>query len=221
MARLEKWFSENPYPGIEDRERYSAEISVDEARIHVWFQNRRSRCRRQTRHRHLMPLSLMTSPLSLLRLPCPTMAGQDNKSTNLHLASISSWTPPAVRFSDRRLQLSPFRLPAPQAVPPGSDTDRTFTPARPWETPPTTGNSHRSRARPSRCILSNLAPCPTSSYCNHLEHHVSETIDPRRLLPGCFSPSIIPSLYPNFMVPPIPNPLLLLPSSVIDKIAKL
>jgi len=41
MARLEKWFSENPYPGIEDRERYSVEISVDEARIHVskWIFN--------------------------------------------------------------------------------------------------------------------------------------------------------------------------------------
>ncbi|ESO94549.1 hypothetical protein LOTGIDRAFT_100384, partial [Lottia gigantea] len=46
LDRLETVFNENPYPDIVQREALGLECGVTEARIQVWFQNRRSRNRR-------------------------------------------------------------------------------------------------------------------------------------------------------------------------------
>ncbi|XP_039196512.1 double homeobox protein 4C-like [Crotalus tigris] len=43
VARLTEAFEAHPYPGYEARERLARQIGIPEARIHVWFQNRRAR----------------------------------------------------------------------------------------------------------------------------------------------------------------------------------
>ncbi|XP_039074935.1 double homeobox protein A [Hyaena hyaena] len=40
-------FSNNPYPGLDYRERLAKETGIPESRIQIWFQNRRSRLRVQ------------------------------------------------------------------------------------------------------------------------------------------------------------------------------
>uniref|UniRef100_A0A8C9A6D9 Double homeobox A n=1 Tax=Prolemur simus TaxID=1328070 RepID=A0A8C9A6D9_PROSS len=43
LQTLIQAFIKNPYPGIECREQLAKEIGVPEARVQIWFQNRRSR----------------------------------------------------------------------------------------------------------------------------------------------------------------------------------
>ncbi|ETE69018.1 Homeobox protein prophet of Pit-1, partial [Ophiophagus hannah] len=43
VARLTEAFEAHPYPGYEARERLAHQLGIPEARIHVWFQNRRAR----------------------------------------------------------------------------------------------------------------------------------------------------------------------------------
>ena len=49
LKALEDTFSENPYPSSEKYEMLSDEICVDEARLKIWFQNRRARYRRSAK----------------------------------------------------------------------------------------------------------------------------------------------------------------------------
>jgi hypothetical protein len=43
---LESVFATNPYPDINEREKLAERIDTSEARIQVWFQNKRSRHRK-------------------------------------------------------------------------------------------------------------------------------------------------------------------------------
>ncbi|XP_004410412.1 PREDICTED: uncharacterized protein LOC101365635 [Odobenus rosmarus divergens] len=51
QGALHALFQQNPYPGIATRERLARELEVPESRIHVWFQNWRTRPLRQSRLR--------------------------------------------------------------------------------------------------------------------------------------------------------------------------
>ncbi|CAF4991731.1 unnamed protein product, partial [Rotaria sp. Silwood1] len=48
---LEHAFLQEQYPDIHRREQLSNEIGTSEARVQVWFQNKRSRCRKLLLHK--------------------------------------------------------------------------------------------------------------------------------------------------------------------------
>ena len=50
LAELEAAFRRSAYPDVEERERLSVLIQQPEARVHTWFQNKRSRTRRHGRN---------------------------------------------------------------------------------------------------------------------------------------------------------------------------
>ncbi|CAF3162242.1 unnamed protein product [Rotaria sp. Silwood2] len=49
---LDQVFEKNPYPDIQLREQLSQRLDVPEARIQVWFKNRRSRARTTNKTKH-------------------------------------------------------------------------------------------------------------------------------------------------------------------------
>ncbi|KAI5940865.1 Double homeobox protein 4C [Manis javanica] len=53
---LKAVFRQNPYPGITTRERLAQQLDVPESRIQVWFQNQRTRQRRQSQLGPMSPL---------------------------------------------------------------------------------------------------------------------------------------------------------------------
>ena len=50
LKMLENTFTVNPYPSSEEYEILSNKSSIDEARLRIWFQNRRARYRRSVKN---------------------------------------------------------------------------------------------------------------------------------------------------------------------------
>ncbi|XP_067947640.1 retina and anterior neural fold homeobox protein 2-like [Watersipora subatra] len=71
LEMLETTFNSNPYPSSEDYDNLAAKVSIDEARLRIWFQNRRARYRRSSKS---IPSTILPStnfPLSNFTSPVP------------------------------------------------------------------------------------------------------------------------------------------------------
>lgn len=65
LEMLETRFKANPYPSSDEYESLATKISIDEARLRIWFQNRRARYRRSSKN-------TTTSPLPVTKYPAPS-----------------------------------------------------------------------------------------------------------------------------------------------------
>ncbi|CAG2194840.1 unnamed protein product [Mytilus edulis] len=182
VQALEKIFHENPYPEPETMEMLASDLNIPEAKIKVWFQNKRARWRRRAAENphpaYMTPMSPMMSPMHASYGMVP----------HHH---------PMLHGSPAQMVPGPFFYPNQAVGTPGPHSVPSHHFGTPGQTVPSTPVSNGS---PASTTSSTTSPASTSDNQKQ-SPHMQMTPPYQHRLPPHFSP-YMPFSYPYGMCPP-------------------